>query len=212
MQNKTGLYIVIEGQDGTGKSTQVEKCAEYFREQQRETIIINEGAEANSGLFSTDAIGKILHTKDFGLEPETNLALFTAQRIELWRKKILPTLAKNGIVIASRNWWSTLAYQHFGEGIPRKLIEQITQDLMPKRYIFPDKSVMLILDDDERKKRMKIRNQNVEKDTFDSRAADFFGKVNNGYKQIAQDFRVPIINAKGTKEEVFDKIKKALEI
>lgn len=207
-----GLYVVVEGQDGTGKSTQVAKLADYFCALDRETVVINEGAEVDSGLPSTDAIGKIIHAKKFALDGATNLLLFTTARIELWQKRIVPALERDAVVLASRNYFSTLAYQHFGEGVPRELIENLTRQFLPERYLSPDKSVILVLDDAERARRMRVRSQAVAADTFDSREADFFDKVNRGYEKIARDLALPIIDAGGSVDEVFAKIKAALEI
>lgn len=201
-----GLYIVIEGQDGTGKTTQVNRLAEHFRALGREVVVINEGAETDSGLASTDAINKIIHAKKFALTPETNVALFTAQRLELWRKIIAPALAKNRVVLASRSWWTTLAYQCFGEGVPRQIVEDLTRELLPPRYITPDAAVILTIDDATRIARTRQRSAAVAEDTFDARTNDFFARANAGYTTIARELHLPIIDASGTIEEATQKI------
>ena len=213
-KTQRGLYIVIEGQDGTGKTTQIKKLREYFAQQNpaREIIEINEGAETDSGLPSTDAIGQILHRGDFHLDPVTNLLLFTAQRKELWDKKIAPILALDGIVLASRNWWSTLAYQGYAQGVSRKLIENMTREFLPARYIRPDKSVILTIDDETRVLRTTSRSADVANDTFDSRENDFFAKANAGYFQIAKEFGVEVVDAGGTIDGVFAGILAGLKL
>lgn len=206
----SGRYIVIEGQDGTGKTTQLNLLADYFRNQNYEVVIINEGAETDSGLPATDQIDTILHNKILNLDPMTNVLLFTAQRRELWMKIAEPVLRRGGIVLSARNWFSTLAYQHFGSGIGHKLIERITTDTMPDRYIQPDSAVILVLSDYERIKRTKKRDDKSSKDAFEGRDSDFQSRVNHGYETIASSFHIPTIDASGSIDEVFKEIGVAL--
>jgi dTMP kinase len=204
------VYIVIEGQDGTGKTTQVNLLAEYFRGLGREVLILNEGAREDSGLLATDQIDAVIKTRDFNLDPLTNVMLFTAQRRELWTKLAEPMLARNGIVISSRNWWSTLAYQHYGQGVKRDVIERITRMTMPERYVKPDLGVILVLDDDERRKRTTSRDDKHLSDTFESQANEFQKRVNDGYLEIAEGLEIPVIDASGTIDKIHESITKQL--
>ena len=103
------MYIVIEGQDGTGKSTQVRLLKEYFEKQGKEVVVMDEpDGDLPQAHDLHDLI--LIKGKEYNLEPMTNVLLFTAARSELWRKQIEPTLKNGGIVISARNWWSTLAY------------------------------------------------------------------------------------------------------
>lgn len=203
---KFGQYIVIEGQDGTGKTTQLNLLADYFRKHNREVVIINEGAEMDSGLPATDQIDAILHDKSLDLDPITNVLLFTAQRRELWKKIAEPVLNRDGVVLSARNWLSTLAYQHFGSHVQRELIERVTGDIMPDRYVQPDLTVVLVLSDNERVKRTKKRNDKSSRDAFEGQNNDFQTRVNHGYEQIAKDFRLPLVDASGDVNKVFKAI------
>lgn len=218
-KKKRGLYIVIEGQDGTGKTTQAQKLydaiiAEINSSESAsnpgkftEVMIINEGSHENSGLTSTDAIGKIVKNRDFHLDNTANVLLFTAARCELWTKKIMPCLSRNGIVISARNWWSTLAFQSYGAGLDPFYVEKITRELLPARYFKPDLAVMLTLDDEERLKRQKMRNlENADRDTFEQQPNSFQSRVNAGYKKIASSFEIPTIAANSSPDSVFRKI------
>lgn len=217
---QSGLYIVIEGQDSTGKTTQINKLAAAIKREIAaekkdrranpghftEVVLINEGAEVDSGLPATDQIDVILHTKSFELDPLTNVLLFTAQRRELWTKVAEPVLKRGGIVLSSRNWFSTLAYQHFGSGISRQLIEEITRDTMPDRYLHPDLAAILVLTEAERVRRITARNNRSADDALEGQKSDFQARVNRGYEQLAIDFQLPMIETSGTIDEVFKKI------
>jgi dTMP kinase len=134
--------------------------------------------------------------------------LFTVARVELWKKIAEPVLNHGGVVISARNWWSTLAYQGYGEGVSRSKIIRLTKDLLPERYVHPDRGFILTVSDAVRLERQKGRGKATE--TFEAKPDEFQQKVNAAYPHIAKDFDVKIIDAAGTIEEVFELIKKAL--
>ena len=203
------MYIVIEGQDGTGKSTQARLLKEYFENKGKEVIVMD---EPDGDLPQAHEIHDLIlvQGKDYGLEPMTNVLLFTSARVELWKKIAEPALKRGGVVISARNYWSTLAYQGHGEGISRNKIIRITKDILPDKYYRPDKSCILIVSDKVRLSRQSGRGKATE--TFEAKADDFQQKVNHAYPKIAQDFNIPIVDASGTIEEVFEEIKKTFSI
>lgn len=201
------MYIVIEGQDGTGKSTQVRLLQEYFEKQGKKVVVMDEpDGDLPQAHELHDLI--LIKGKDYNMEPMTNVLLFTASRSELWRKIAEPTLKEGGVVISARNWWSTLAYQGYGEGVSRSKIIKITHESLPERYVKPDKSFILTVSDKVREERQKDRGKAVE--TFEAKPDEFQQKVNSAYPKIAKDFDVKIIDASGTIEEVFELIKQEL--
>ena len=209
------MYIVIEGQDGTGKSTQVERLAERLRASGKEVLTFH---EPDGDLEAAHAMRTIIKDKKYNLEPMTHVLLFTAARHELWKKLAEPVLKRGGYVISARNWWSTLAYQGYGQGVSRSKIIRITKEVMPEQYVHPDKSVILALDDRTRKARQDNRDAihgadtTTETDTFESKPDEFQNKVNAGYLHIAKDFGVPSFEARGTIEQVEAEIRKIIEV
>ncbi|MBQ2695436.1 dTMP kinase [Candidatus Saccharibacteria bacterium] len=197
------MYIVIEGQDGTGKSTQARLLADYFKNQGREVAVMD---EPDGDLPQAHEIHDLIlvQGKKYGLEPMTNVLLFTSARLELWRKIAEPILKRGGVVISARNYWSTIAYQGYGEGVSRNKIIKITKDALPDKYYHPDKSIILTVSDKIRLERQGNRGKATE--TFEAKVGDFQQRVNSAYPKIAKDFNIPIIDASGTIEEVFDKI------
>lgn len=185
----SGIYIVIEGNDGAGKSTQAELLASYYRQQGREAIIIEEPGSDDSD--KTTPVANYLRSliKDGSLarDPEINLALFSAARRELWQKKIEPALECGAVVISARNYISTLAYQGYGEGVNTDHIMAITKLFTDERYMKPDFIIILTLDNEsERKKRITKRSQSIDTpDTFESRSSNFQKRVDAAYRTIA---------------------------
>ena len=92
----------------------------------------------------------LVRGKDYDLDPLTNVLLFTAARVELWKKIAEPALRRGGVVISARNYWSTLAYQGYGEGVSRSKIIRITKDSLPDSYCSPNKSCILTVSDSVR--------------------------------------------------------------
>lgn len=202
------MYIVIEGQDGTGKSTQARLLAEYFEKQGREAIVMD---EPDGDLPQAHEIHDLIlvQGKDYQLEAMTNVLLFTASRVELWRKLAEPVLKRGGVVISARNYWSTLAYQGYGEGVSRSKIIRITHDALPEKYCSPDVGMILTVPDEVRLARQGERGKATE--TFEAKRGEFQQKVNNAYPKIAKEFNMPVIDASGTIEEVFALVLKEVQ-
>ncbi len=199
------MYIVIEGQDGTGKSTQAKLLKEYFETKGREVIMLE---EPDGDLPQAHDLHDMILTRGYSLEPLTNVLLFTAARVELWKKLAEPVLKRGGIVISARNYWSTLAYQAYGEGVSRHKIIRLTKDLLPEKYFTPDFGFILVVSDAERLKRQTGRGKTIE--TFEAKNDDFQHRVNAAYPKIAREFNLNLIDASRGIDEIFAEIKQIL--
>ncbi len=203
------MYIVIEGQDGTGKSTQARLLAEYFQSKGKTVVVMDEpDGDIPQAHDIHDLI--LVRGKEYNMEPLTNVLLFTASRLELWRKIAEPTLKSGGVVISARNWWSTLAYQGYGEGVSKERIIKITKEIMPKLYTNPEKSVILTVPDEVRLSRQQNRGKATE--TFEAKNNDFQHKVNHAYLAIAKKFNIPVLDASPSPEEIQKNLLKLFEI
>ena len=192
------MYIVIEGQDGTGKSTQAELLKKHFEEQGKQVVMLE---EPDGDLPQAHDLHDMILTRGYNLEPLTNVLLFTAARVELWKKIAEPVLKNGGVVISARNYWSTLAYQGYGEGVSRNKIIRITKDLLPEKYVHPDYGFILVVPDEVRLARQKNRGKATE--TFEKKPSEFQQKVNAAYPKIAKEFNLQVIDASATIDEIF---------
>ena len=206
-----GKYIVIEGSDGTGKSTQLELLRDYLISQGHDVVTVSEPAHEKDDQEPLE-IAKLLRrlVKDGTVErrAETNLHLFAAARVEKWHGEIEPALKMGKYVLSSRNYWSTIAYQGYGEGLSIDYITDMTRlDLGNTGYMHPDAAVILALRDDaERIARVQKRGLHEDHDTFETKPQDFQQRVAEGYVTIAHDFNVPIIDADGTIPDINQRI------
>ena len=196
------MYIVIEGQDGTGKSTQAELLKKLFEAKGKEVVMLE---EPDGDLPQSHDLHDMILTRGYDLEPLTNVLLFTAARVELWKKIAEPVLKRGGVVISARNYWSTLAYQGYGEGVSKSKIIRITKEALPERYTHPDYGFILTVSDEVRLERQRGRGKATE--TFEKKPSEFQQRVNAAYPKIAKDFGLMMIDAAPSIEEVFSEIK-----
>ncbi len=209
-----GKYIVIEGNDGTGKSTQVAKLANYFRERGRTVCVVEEPGsdDPEKSTPIADELRKVIKNGDLARSAAVNVALFSAARRELWREKIQPALERGEIVLSARNYISTLVYQGRGEGYDESEILRLTKLFTGERYLRPDIMIILSLSHDKREERIAMRGELKNPDTFESRGQDFQEKVDDGYLEIAKDYDIPVVLADGNVEEVHDMLIDEIEI
>lgn len=198
-----GKYIVIEGHDGTGKSTQVEIIRRRLKEQGIESIEFHEP----QGTPIADAIRTIIKNGILTRDEMTNLLLFSAARHEIWHNYALPALEQGKWVVASRNYYSTLAYQGYGEGLDLDTILATTRIATDEHYLQPDIAVILTLDDEKiRADRIQNRGEVAVPDTFESKNSTFQLNVHEGYREIARMYNLPVIPAEQSIDDVTEAI------
>lgn len=187
-----GKYIVIEGPDGTGKTTQADALQDYLKTQGITAIHIKEPG----GSPISEAIRGVLLDGTLERTPMTNILLFTANRHELWHSVIKPALDAGTWVITTRNYWSTLAYQGYGEDMDASIISAITNTFTDRQYMHPDIAVMLMTGDvNLSRTRVGQRGELEKPDPFESRPDDFQLRVIEGYREIAKQYNLPTIDA-----------------
>ena len=194
-----GNYIVIEGTDGTGKSTQVERLAARFDAMGREVVQFHEPG----GVEIANEIRSVIKNGDLARSAFTNLLLFTASRRENWLQTGLPVLERGGVVVSARDYTSTLAYQGYGEGLDVDMITDVTRMATDERYMNPDTTIILDIEDEqERERRIARRGELENPDTFESKDAEFQLRVREAYRDIARKRGLAVISAAQSMSEV----------
>ena len=206
------MYIVIEGQDGTGKDTQAKMLKEYFESQGKKVVTYSESGTASEDEF-VSGIARLNFGSKQDIGYKTRVLLFLVNRYEQWRKLAEPALKNGDIVITTRNWLSTLIYEGYGAGVSRSFIVKLHKIVMPEYYFKPDKIILLTIDEQNQLKRLnsqKDEKWDRKQEFWKSIGGEFQKKINKAYLKIAKEKNIQTIDASGTVEEVFERIKKVL--
>lgn len=206
-----GLFITFEGGEACGKSTQVKLLKEYIetREDKDRFIFVREPG----GTPLCEEIRKLI--LDYDLEqtlPMTELLLFTASRAQICRKKIIPALEEEKVVIADRFYDSTLAYQGEARKVASKEdILKLTR--MAIGDLKPDLTFYLKLEPEIAFQRKKKDINLANLDNIEREGLEFHKAVANGYDFVAnlEKERFCVIDANKSIEEIFEIIKEKIE-
>lgn len=199
-----GLFIVIEGPDGAGKSTMANKIGEYFSAKGRQIEFTREPGGTN---ISEKIRELILDKNNTEMDYKTEALLYAAARAQLVSQKIIPWLKSGKIVISERYVYSSLVYQGIGRNLGIEEIKKIndfgTSGLEPDMVLFFDIDPKKAL---ERKLNIdggdRIENENI----------SFHQSVYEGYKKITNNYsNIITINAQRSVEEIFEDVKKIID-
>ena len=173
-----GMFIVIEGMDGTGKTSQTERLVETLRREGYTTLQAREpgGTEAGEDIRTLVKSGKV----KAGL---TELLLFNASRAELMETVIVPALEAGTIVVSDRFTGSTIAYQGYGRGIPIEAVR--TANELATKGTEADVTILLTASTQTASIRREGRTEAP--DRFERESQLFTERVAAGYLAQADD-------------------------
>ncbi|MDH8677678.1 dTMP kinase [Fusibacter bizertensis] len=202
------LVISIEGGEGSGKSTIIEKIAEYFMKRKLDFIITREPG----GVRISEEIRKItLDQKYNEMDARTEALLFTAARRQHLIEKVLPALDLGKIVIFDRFVDSSLVYQGYVRGIGIDEVFQMNQFAI--EGFLPDLTLYL---DVEPKIGLDRISQNPDREInkLDLEGLQFHEKVRKGYLHLLDLYpeRIVKIDANEDLENVLLSVIKEIEL
>ncbi len=170
-----GVFIVFEGIDGSGKSTQVRSLQGRLRQHGIDPLLIREPGGTPAG----EHIRHILLDQPLTIEAVTELLLYEAARSELTRTVIRPALSAGRVVLADRFAMASVAYQGYGRGLNLAVVKQLnkiaTDGVEPSITIILDVPVEIAF---SRKRRAF--------DRLERAGREFHERVRQGYRQLAQ--------------------------
>jgi dTMP kinase len=169
-----GVFIVFEGGDGVGKSTQAKKLAAWVAEQGREVLLTFEPGDTEIGAHLRDLV---LNHKWGDVSPRAEALMYAADKAQHTYQVVLPALQRGAVVISDRYVDSLLAYQGAGRALDADRVEQIarwaTADLLP------DLTVLLDLDPDRGLATI------AEKDRVEGAGTDFHVRARQFFLDLA---------------------------
>lgn len=202
---RKGKFIVLEGSEGAGKTSQLKKIAEYFGDD----VVITR--EPGGTPFAEEIREVMLNSEHAGqADAKTHFALIWASRADHLKNKIIPALAEGKTVISDRFDSSTYAYQIFGQEAEHlkddfhKFREFFVGDCTPDLYIYMDVDVETGLS-------RKQVNQKDELNHFDNRKMDFFDRMKRGYVEFMEIVPSVVIDASPDFDTVTKSLIEAIE-
>jgi dTMP kinase len=176
----SGKLITFEGLDGCGKSTQQEKATDWLKVQGYSVLKTRQPGGTVIGQQIRDIL---LNPEHEELQPESELLLYLADRIQHLQDSILPAKAAGKIVLCDRFHDSTVAYQGYGRGLNLNSIESIVEHCI-KPYS-PDLTILLNISPETIASRLERRQEHVEKDRLDLESLSFFKRVAQGFQELS---------------------------
>ena len=206
MVSGKGILITLEGNEGSGKSTQIRLLADDLRSRGIRVLVTREPGGTKVG----NRIRKILLDRGHGkMSPECETLLYMASRAELVYEIVAPALRAGKVVLCDRWLDATIAYQGYGGGVDvewiRSLGEKATRGLRPRLTLFLDLAVAAGL----RRARSRKTADRIEKKTL-----AFHQRVRRGYLCLMRleprRIRRVRVRESDSVRSVHEKIKKAV--
>ncbi|HYM62099.1 MAG TPA: dTMP kinase [Thermoanaerobaculia bacterium] len=206
-----GFFLTLEGPEGSGKTTQIGRLAEFLRAAGLPVVATKEPG----GTPTADRIRAILlDPRETNMDATTEVLLYAASRRQHVVEVIQPALETERIVICDRFTDATLAYQGFGRLLDldrlRTLNEWATGGLQP------DLTIIFDIPEEVGLRRAQARNdaaaELAEEGRFEAEDLRFHRRVREGYLAlaIAEPGRFAIVDAAGSVDEVFDRLLRTL--
>ena len=200
-----GIFITMEGPDGSGKSTQIELLRSYLEEKGYDVIITREPG----GTVISEAIREIILNKDFTeMSSMTELMLYASARAQLVSEVIGPAIDSGKAVISDRFVDSSVVYQGIARGLGVDTVYEVNSYAI--QGYMPDITFLLDLSAEEGVRRKKDQK---ELDRMEQESLDFHRKVVEGYRTLAEKSpdRIIRIDAALPIEEIYDTIRGNVE-
>lgn len=134
-----GCFVVLEGGEGAGKTTQWERIARALAEAGHDVVALREPGGTPAG----DILRQVLLDPSSSLEASTEALLFAASRAQLVATVIAPALARGAVVLVDRFLLSTYAYQGAGRGLPLEALRAI--NALATGGVAPDLTLLLTM-------------------------------------------------------------------
>ena len=204
-----GVFITLEGLDGSGKTTQIKRLAAWLARRGHEPVVLRQPGGTATG----DRIREILlDSRSGAVAPMTEMALMFADRAQAIAEVIQPALDAGKIVLCDRFTDSTEAYQGGGRQLGSEVVLELHRLICDG--LQPDLTLLLLPSFAASLARARHRNLRVEAETganegrFEAEQDAFYRRVWEKYREIArrEADRVVLIEGDLTIDEVHEQI------
>lgn len=201
-----GRFVVVEGGEGVGKSTQVRRLRAFLEAGGLPVVVTREpgGTAVGEGIREV-----LLHGRAGSVAPEAELLLILAARAALVREVVEPALAAGKWVLSDRFDLSSLAYQGYARGIPADLVARLNE--FATGGLAPDLCIVLDLPVEEGMARQALAGKS--RDRFESQGRAFLGRVRRGYVELARSRAgTVLLSARGSPGDVEARIRREVAL
>jgi len=196
VENGRGSFIAIEGDEGAGKTTQVAALIDALSER---GVPAQEVREPGGDRFAEE-MRQILKYADYPIHPWAEALAFNAARANLLQNVVLPLLEQGVWVISDRCYLSTLVYQGGARQIsPQDMFVLRQMCSMGVRGVEPDLLVVLDVSPEVSARRIEERGK---LDRLEALGSDYRRRVNQGYRDMARELELPLLDASRSVEAV----------
>jgi len=192
-------FIVLEGGEGSGKSTQGARLASWITDRGHEVVSTFEPGDTKMGAQMREVL---LHG-DAPLDPRAELLLMLADRAQHVTEVIRPALARGAVVISDRYTPSTLAYQGVGRALGVEAVEQL--NAFATGGLEPDVVILLDVPDDVAEARVA-----AERDRVERAGAGFHARVRAAYRELARERGWRVVDGSGSPDDVALRVQDAV--
>jgi dTMP kinase len=203
-----GTFITLEGGEGTGKSTQVERLADWLRHGGREVVVTREPG----GTPLAEAVRSVLLDPDHDPDGLVELFLLEAARRDHTERVVRPALEAGAVVVCDRYADSSTVYQGMVRGVGVAEVERLNR--IATGGLEPDRTVVFDLDPREGLARARRRNATGDGSStrLDDEPDPFHDAVRAGFLRLAEAHpeRVVVVDARGPADEIFRRVLDAL--
>jgi dTMP kinase len=203
---KKGLFITLEGGEGTGKTVQGSLLYEYLKTKYRVLLTREPG-----GTEDGEIIRRILLTgKEDKIHPVTEALLYLSSRAEHWHRKIKPALSSGMIVISDRFQDSTIVYQGYCKNVGAEFLDSIYSFFTEGAV--PDRTYLLSVDPKIGIERSINRHGNIET-RFENMDISFHKNVHDYYLKVYRENRdrISLIDSSDSIEDIHKTIKEDVD-
>lgn len=198
----TGKFLVLDGPDGCGKSTQTRLLSEWIAEQGVDVVSYRDPGTTLVGEKIRDILLDVAHE---GMGDNVEVLLYMAARAQLWKEHIGPDLAAGKCVLMDRWLSSTCAYQGRAGGFGVEKVIKVAMDSLER--IWPDLTVVLDVDSETAASRMQR-----DLDRMEQKGDAYHAKVREGFLKLLEiEPTVKVVNARGTVEQVHRDVLKLIQ-
>ena len=193
---RTGVFVVFEGVEGAGKSTQIRRIARRLDAAGVPYVLAREPGGTEVG----ERARAIVLDPDLEMGPEAELFLYLAARAEFVRRIVEPALSRGELVLADRYELSTLAYQGGARGLGIERVRELNR--VATGGLAPDLTVLLLIDPDSGRRR-----QSGTADRLERERSEFHRAVAKAYARLAAaDERIVSVRTEGSPAAVHERI------